>query len=299
MLLRQSGALLVAATAANALRNASPFFLLSTEAIKSDSPLQTSQLSTAAHVEESLLSALDDCAASLYILVEQAGAHASDLRDGSVMPAMQRRMASGDYRSVVQVPEVMGEMDTIRIADSISRKCNLERTNVQEYHSAGRKGHSAVLGPLQLPVLKSDVVLDVRREILSQADLKLDGQLDSVLANHTSHVIIYVSRSAAEGERAHYEMDEPPYHAIMHTDLKRDVGEEGVEAAKETKEANPQDGLPLFEKYQFLSPGIFMGLTISLLLGSILYVGVSAIAGLEVSYMAFSKENGPSAQKKQ
>lgn len=227
--------------------------------IKSDSSLQTSQLSTAAHVEESLLSTLDDCAASLYILVEQPGAHASDLRDGSVMPAMQRRMASQNYRSVVQVPEVMGEMDSLRIADSISRTCDIERASMQDYHSAGRKGHPAVLGPLQLPALKSDTVKDVRREMLSHADSTLDVQLESVLANHTSHVIIYVSTPASEGERAHYEMDEPPYHAIMHTDLKRDVGAEDVGVAKSrpSKEANPQDGLPLFEKYQFLSPGMF------------------------------------------
>ena len=43
--------------------------------------------------------------------------------------------------------------------------------------------------------------------------------------------------------------------------------------------------------------GIFMGLMVSLLLLGILYVGVSAIAGLEVSYIAFSKDMGPSAQK--
>lgn len=42
-----------------------------------------------------------------------------------------------------------------------------------------------------------------------------------------------------------------------------------------------------------------MGLTISLLLFMILYVGISSIAGLQVSYMAFSKEMGPQAQKKQ
>jgi len=42
-----------------------------------------------------------------------------------------------------------------------------------------------------------------------------------------------------------------------------------------------------------------MGLTVSLLLLLILYVGVSAISGLEVSYMAFSKEMNPSSQKKQ
>ena len=33
-----------------------------------------------------------------------------------------------------------------------------------------------------------------------------------------------------------------------------------------------------------------MGLAVSLLLLMILYVGLSAISGLEVSYMAFSKE---------
>ena len=46
------------------------------------------------------------------------------------------------------------------------------------------------------------------------------------------------------------------------------------------------------------SLGIFMGLVVSLLLLVILWVGVSAIAGLEVSYMAFSKEMGPAAQNK-
>lgn len=40
-----------------------------------------------------------------------------------------------------------------------------------------------------------------------------------------------------------------------------------------------------------------MGLTVSLFLIGILYVGISAIAGLEVSYMAFNKEMGPQAQK--
>ena len=41
-----------------------------------------------------------------------------------------------------------------------------------------------------------------------------------------------------------------------------------------------------------------MGLTVTILLMSILYVGLSAISGLEVSYLAFSKEMGPAAQQK-
>lgn len=56
---------------------------------------------------------------------------------------------------------------------------------------------------------------------------------------------------------------------------------------------------PLFEKYQFFGPGIFMGLLVFIILFSILYVGITGIAGLQVSYAAFDKEMGPVAQKKQ
>ena len=60
----------------------------------------------------------------------------------------------------------------------------------------------------------------------------------------------------------------------------------------------PRDNRPLFEKYQFFTPGIFMALVSLVVLMSILYVGLSALASLEVSYGAFSKEMGPAAQKK-
>ena len=40
-----------------------------------------------------------------------------------------------------------------------------------------------------------------------------------------------------------------------------------------------------------------MGLAVSIMLLLILYVGISAIAGLDVSYMAFSKEMGPQGQQ--
>lgn len=55
----------------------------------------------------------------------------------------------------------------------------------------------------------------------------------------------------------------------------------------------------LFDKYQFFTPGIFMGLTALFLLLSILYVGISALASLEVSYGAFDKDASPIVQKKQ
>lgn len=55
---------------------------------------------------------------------------------------------------------------------------------------------------------------------------------------------------------------------------------------------------PLFVKYQFFTPGIFMGLISTLIMLAILYVGLSAVSSLQVSYGAFDKEMGPAAQKK-
>jgi hypothetical protein len=48
-----------------------------------------------------------------------------------------------------------------------------------------------------------------------------------------------------------YEMDEP-YPSALHQDLKRDIK---YEPLKSSSNNTMQDGLPLFEKYQFLSPG--------------------------------------------
>lgn len=84
-------------------------------------------------------------------------------------------------------------------------------------------------------------------------------------------------------------------------DLKRDFSSSGRQKRDSSSSGEGKlvlpDG-PLFERYSFLSPGLFMGILVSLILLSILYVGISAIAGLEVSYAAFDKEMGPQAQKK-
>ncbi|KAL8933610.1 MAG: hypothetical protein Q9211_005687, partial [Gyalolechia sp. 1 TL-2023] len=56
--------------------------------------------------------------------------------------------------------------------------------------------------------------------------------------------------------------------------------------------------LPLFEKYAYLSPGIFMALLIIIPLFLILYVGVTGVASLQVSYAAFDREMGPAAAPK-
>ena len=40
-----------------------------------------------------------------------------------------------------------------------------------------------------------------------------------------------------------------------------------------------------------------MGLLAAIILGTVLYVGISGISGLTVTYAAFDKEMGPASQK--
>ncbi|KKY14976.1 putative er protein big1 [Phaeomoniella chlamydospora] len=93
-------------------------------------------------------------------------------------------------------------------------------------------------------------------------------------------------------------MDSSLLQEAMHSDLKRELRSIGARAKK-------GDVLPdgaLFDRYQYLTPGLFMGFLVALPLLLILYVAIRALSSLEVSYAAFDKDTGPqsaSAPKKQ
>jgi hypothetical protein len=111
-----------------------------------------------------------------------------------------------------------------------------------------------------------------------------------------NYTVIYATTPIGE-QHSHIEVP-TQYHMdnsmspLVHMDLKRD---ESFARASGSNDTLPQG--PLFERYQYFTPGLFMGLVVGFVLLSILYVGISGIAGLEVSYMAFDKEMGPAAQK--
>lgn len=131
-----------------------------------------------------------------------------------------------------------------------------------------------------------------RLEILGDEDSTLYTKIFQELKNHKQYTVIYTTTPSNilidDQPLVAYE---PSFTESFHMDLKRNFG------ASESNET-AYDPRPLFEKYQFLSPGLFMGLLVSLLLLAILSVGINAVASLQVSYGAFDKEMGPAAQKK-
>lgn len=127
----------------------------------------------------------------------------------------------------------------------------------------------------------------------------VDATLEDFIINDAKsqdYTVVYVTTPQTESQAKEsikeytYEMDNS-FPDAMQMELKRDL-------SSHTKRTNSTEG-GLFEKYQYFTPGIFMGFAAIIPLFLILLVGIRALTSLEVSYFAFSKEMGPNAQKKQ
>ena len=154
------------------------------------------------------------------------------------------------------------------------------------------------------------------------------------LLHGRNYTLIYTSTSpetASEPATPYRIQNNDDYsgYDLFHTELKRDLPAGAATAQLKSRQSSTNQTMidgPLFEKYQFLTPGssihpsivpslvnhiirlllklchqpgLFTALAVSVLLLGILYVAISGLAGLEVSYAAFDKENGPAgAQRK-
>lgn len=287
---------------------------------------------SAQSLQEGINHQINGCPYGTYVFVSQPGVSTNDLTLSKSTPHLRRRLSAKDdnVKSVFTAKNVVGEVDAMALVATVNRECNTKSTLLLDGESTSssllitHRRHTDRETEGEIPTQAYDAIhlrfpnLPTDNDDRESALLQADSYLNSLLATLDSYTVIYAPLdNMAPAQVQHpeqYEMDEP-YPSNMHTDLKRDLNAHIVRASNAS---NPQADLPLFEKYQFLSPGtscclnhrlivhranstagIFMGGVVSILLFSILYVGISAIANLEVSYMAFSKEMGPAAQKKQ
>ncbi|KAI5199318.1 hypothetical protein AUEXF2481DRAFT_39517 [Aureobasidium subglaciale EXF-2481] len=298
MLLRYLSAAALALQSADAFKDASPFVSYSTNQL--DVKESSVNVISAQTLQKNVGEQLKGCPSDTYVFVSQPGLNTADLTLSKSTPHLRRRLSGKDdsVKSIFAAKNVVGDVDAMSLVATVNRECSsLDLQFFSTLLLSGEKGeipteaYNAI--HVQFPSLPT--AHDDRESALLQAD----SYINSLLATIDSYTVLYSTLSNLSPPSSQhpdqYEMDEP-YPSNMHTDLKRDLNSYVSRASNNT---NPQANLPLFEKYQFLSPGIFMGGIVSILLFSILYVGVSAIANLEVSYMAFSKEMGPSASKKQ
>ncbi|KAI1335199.1 ER protein BIG1 [Xylariaceae sp. FL0016] len=269
--MRLSTAATVAAlcASAQAFSDTTPFILFSTAKLPNAETISQDALKFSSSVLSSTKQLLAACPTDRYLLVSQPNLNHAHLTSVAAAPNLVFAMNRAETRWGVS--EVAGELDLSLVRDYIMEKCGVESNAIDEV------GLEPVWATGSEAALKSN-------------DDELGIVLDQYKAE-SSYTVIYTGGLRTEKPETY--TPEFQNESGMRTELKRQVHDITRRMAK------PADPTPLFEKYQFFTPGIFVGLIATIVLMSILYAGVSAVASLDVSYGAFDKDMGPSAQKKQ
>ncbi|GKT58911.1 ER protein BIG1 [Colletotrichum tofieldiae] len=259
---------------AQAFTDSSPFVMLSTAKFAQSDP---NQLQTESQVVKSVQDLLSSCPTDRYLLVAQPNVNAADIRgpDGSdcKAPNLCRAIAGGDVHGVYSVAEVVGEVPIDALADYIKTACAGKTVEIEQTR----------LAPLGRDTRE-------RASTLADNDYAFGRNLEKLRSVSHSYTVIYLASPSEPTYQAEF-TGEP-----LHAELKRH--EASLLHARKDKNETDWNKLPLFEKYVFFSPGIFHAIVASIILFSILGVGIRALASLEIPYGAFEKENGPAAHKK-
>ncbi|KKY34410.1 putative er protein big1 [Diaporthe ampelina] len=290
---------LLASTAA-AFSDSSPLVLFSTSKLLIPAG-ETSQLQSTSRALHTTHDILASCPTSRYVLISQPNVHASDLRNphsgvchsANLCSAVDGQAVRGRY----DVAEVIG--DDISL-DGLSNYIQAACAEQGKKDGLAVEGHRLEALPAQKGEARATKLAEngehssanvLQKHMTDRkADVEIGGILSDTQASGDDYTVIYFSspHSSAVYKSEYVES------AAIQMELKRQTGD-----IVEPRAGNASDrSAPLFVKYQFFTPGIFMGIVALIIMLSLLYVGLSAVASLEVSYGAFDKENGPAAQKK-
>lgn len=264
---------------------------------------ETSQLQTTSRALHTTHDILASCPTSRYVLISQPNAHASDLRNpqsgvchsANLCSAVDEKAVQGRY----DVAEVIGDDISLDgLSSYIKATCaeqgKKDGLTVEEHRLEALPAQKGEARAIKLaengtqPPLGNSAGKHLTNR---KADVEIGDILSGTQASGDDYTVIYFSSPHSS---AVYESEYVESPAIQ-MELKRRTGDI-VEPRAAGNASDPS--APLFVKYQFFTPGIFMGIVALIIMLSLLYVGLSAVASLEVSYGAFDKENGPAAQKK-
>jgi hypothetical protein len=263
-------------------------------------PNNDAAIAESSEITADVLKALEHCPTRSYVVVEQRGVSAADYADGRAAPQLSRYMAGHheQVKSTVAIPDVVGNVDAAAITQHLVSKCGQGFNDDDTWFARQTLKDPSTSHALRIEQLQSDG----RNNASWTMDWRLtsaDATLENFIVNDAKsqdYTVIYITTPQTEAqaketlEHYTYEMD-ASFPESVQMELKRDL-------SSHAKRANSTEG-GLFEKYQYFTPGLFMGFAAIIPLFLILLVGIRALTSLEVSYFAFSKEMGPNAQKKQ
>ncbi|KAJ5356509.1 BIG/ATPase V1 complex subunit S1 [Penicillium concentricum] len=283
------GLLALGATAVNAFRDTSPFFLASTSEVLTNS----AYIQTGASLLENLSSSLSTCPSDYYVVVYQPGVHSSDFSTRKSAPRLGAKMLGKDssIRSKMSINEVAGLVEPKEVKSLLEKKCKAQTTAVDassgSYPSYFEEGPRII--DVEFPMLSLD---SDRAQQLSAYDGFLADVIDR-LPFSSKYTILYITspKEFPETDSVIYEASGDSYQDPLRMELKRDYSARGSASSSSNHTS-------LFEEYQYFTPGIFMGLMATFLFLAILYIGINALSSLEIPYAAFEKDTSAAVQKK-
>lgn len=178
---------------------------------------------------------LSSCPTKHYLLVSQPNLNIEHLNSKTAAPKLQSALSSSKVQGRMMVSEMSGVVDLQQVASSIRESCQ----------AAGKT-----------PSIDS-MVLDAvptagRYEDLVENLVDSDNDVGVVLQQYDAagdFTVIYTAGARTDkAEEKHYEAE---FKDTTHQELKRQVDS----VKREKKE---RDTRPLFEKYQFFTPGTFI-----------------------------------------
>ncbi|KAJ5127369.1 BIG/ATPase V1 complex subunit S1 [Penicillium atrosanguineum] len=291
MHLSRFGLVALGAAAVDAFRDTSPFFLASTSEVLTNS----AYIKTGASLLKDISSSLSTCPSDYYVVVNQPGVHSSDFSTRKSAPRLGAKMLGKDksIRSKMSVNEVTGLFDTTEIKTILTEKCKAQTTAIDG--SSGEYPTSFGSGPhildIEFPMLSLSAD---RADRLSENDGLLADILERIPSDST-YTLLYATspREFPETDSVVYESNEGSYPESIHMELKRDYSSNPSANSESDRRES------LFDEYQFFTPGIFMGFLASFICIVILYIGISALSGLQIPYAAFERDTSAAIKKQQ
>ncbi|KAI5310704.1 hypothetical protein KEM55_003214 [Ascosphaera atra] len=308
------------ASVVEGFRDTSPFFLFSTR----DLPFPSSSIRSAHSLSPALTDTLSTCPSDYYILVSQPGVHASDFTaKRPLMPRLKERLTKEDgvVKSSAVVDEVVYATDKGRMSGLgvtgpqkgslrriLEEKCGAKTVLVDGMSGVLPPSHTYGQRPLIIELDFKAPLADGRADQLETNDAVLASLIELLPSTDYTVVMSTTPVDPSIPFPLHDENSHPHMtghkHAFEHFQGEGYPGSPSplkVQARRDVsshqdgnlgKKANQSEG-GVFERYQFLSQGIFMGLFAVIIFAIVIFVAVSAVLSIEISYGSFAKDTSP------
>lgn len=220
-------------------------------------------LASASNIEPILLDSLKSCPTKNYLVVSQPGVSAEDFSTSRNTPLLRDRLSTiAAGQTSLQVRDVVDRLDTSAIGQHLAKIClrsalHIDTTSMIIPHFDGNTQDRVFYA--ELPALHANLSPDERHVILLQHDTYLSSMIDTYFKDE-DYTLIYATTSVHAQENSIPASESQEYEAELPIADMMHSGELRRSLAKRKEGLTPNqtvvDG-PLFDKYQFLSPGAY------------------------------------------